>query len=275
MKIYDLSESQYEAFMDLIPKDLMADRSVHYLCAIDEEDYASGILAYRIKAGIVELLYINIYEELDGEGIESELLDGLLERVKASDSLYYITSVFPANKRYKYLRRAIKKNDEFMLTGNDALYYLKPEDRTNFKYYEKIKDITEKPVLFSDLDRRAKKKFYQYIQTNDMEFTFADEEPLLEGDLSVCTLDKDGEVASCILFKKKRRKEVELSFMMVKPGHEMDMGILLADALRKLSDKYPEAYITINAVNDKSIKLIDNVFGDSIRKETVYTAIRL
>lgn len=273
--IYDLGSSHYEAFSDLIPKDLLQDEKILYLCALDDRDYASGILAYQLTPEAVELLYINIYEELADEGIEEKLLEALLERVDASGYYHYVTSFFPSRKSYHYLRKVLEGSDEFMVTDSDYVYYLKPEDRTRFKYYQRIKDLTGNVVLFAETDPRTRRKFYQYITAENIDYTGGEDEPYLENILSTCILDENDEISSCIFFKKKSKKELELSYMMTKAGHEKDIGVLLADAIRKVEEKYTEATITFNTVSDKSKKLVANMFGDSLKRETIYMAIRL
>lgn len=275
VRIFGLNSDHFDDFSDLLPQDLVENENNRFICAIDDDDVAAGVLAYRLTEGVVELVYINVYDELSEEGVEKALLEKLIYLVDNSEAGYYITSVFPENENYRFLQKALEESNDFMITGSDSLYYLLPENRKNFKYYQRFKDLKGKFDQFCDLGKTTRRKFYKYIREKGIEYTFETDEPELEKNLSICTLDSEGEISACVLFKKKDDEELELSYMMIKPGRERDMVAMLAETLRRLEDKYPTALITIDAVNEKSIKLIDNMFDDSLKKETIFTAIRL
>ena len=245
------------------------------IIALDEEGSTLGELAYQVVDGVVEVTDIYVFKELDGASIENDLLDELLDRIKQTDTVYYVHATFPENEDSKYMISAFSDREKFYMIDDSNLYYIYPEDRKNNPAYDSMKKYKGNVTPFSEIGIKERKAFYDYIEDKKIDFFSIDEERILAEDISFCTLDKKKNVSACILFKKTGEKELELAYMMMVPGHEKELVAIMSEAMRKIDERYDDYLITIDTLSAAADALVEKVFGDRIKKESICTAFNI
>lgn len=277
--LFLIDKSNIEAFEDLIPIDFYANKEMFYIGAIDDAGYPTGVLAFRGYKGLIEICFLNVYEEFESDGIENALLEHVLKLGRSENKFYQMFCNYIDNHTYRFLSKAFRESDDFSVIKTDAIYYITPENRKNSPKYQKLKEYKGKTVPFLELDRRAKNYLYVYLRDNDINLFTAADEMFIEPNLSICALDSNNKITTCIMFKVKDdyvNKEIELAFMVIRSKqYSKDMAAVMGEAMRNLEKYYPDAIITINTVNIDSTSMVEKLFESNYTKENICYAYRI
>lgn len=261
--------------MDYRFYDYESENGDQLIIALDEAGNTLGELAYQVADGVVEVTDIFVFKESEENSIENDLLDELLDRIKQTDTVYYVHATFPENEDSKYMISAFSNREKFYMVEDSNLYYIYPQNRKDNPSYDALKKFKGEVNLFSEIGIKERKAFYDYIADKQIDFFSLDEEHILAEDISLCRLDKNNRVSACILFKKTGDKELELAYMMMVPGNEKDLGIVMAEAMRIIDERYSDYLITIDALSVAADVLIEKIFGESVKKEAICTAFNI
>lgn len=269
--IYDIRQRDLEGFYPLMPDDLMSG-DYRYIGAIDEDEYAIGILVWHVNTGYIQLDHIAVSYEYLGEGIGKALLDYLFNKLSSLSEFASVIAVYTNTPEYEAFNGFISSNEDFVVVESGRFHIIDKKARANASYYQKLKEKSFRTDSFKTINPATKKKFYYHLEKLGIHLFKQNDEKKLIPEISKCMI-KDGEVTATVLVSHNNLGELEVAFVYCDKDHSIDLVACLTEAIKAADDLYPEKSIVFNAENEQSIKLSKKLFGDTIEEVTVLTAV--
>lgn len=267
------SEPVLELFRDILPREFESKRksNTFLLGALDEEGEACGVLWYIFTGYAYEILFMGVHPDHRRQGVGTLLLQSFFE------SLYKMNKVFPVN--IVYLKEDTEDFEEFIKAQKNLLfeepdqhYKIRKFDRDHSKIYQKMLEKKSKAKPFFQQSMRSRKEFLReqqekglyYMDSSDLEGSEYDE------DLCFC-VEENEHIFGVLLVKKLSENIMELSYMYVDEERSAAALNMMAALGKAVEEKYPDAALTVQTVNEKSSNLLKGVFPEN---EPYYTEIR-
>lgn len=269
--IYDIRQSDLEGFSALMPDDLLTG-DYHYIGAIDEDEFAIGILVWHVNTGFIQLDHIAVSPEYFGEKIGKELLDYLFTKLSKISEFAPVIAVYTDTPEYEAFDEFVRTNEDFVVVESGKFHIIDKKAREDSAYYQKLKEKTFRTESFKTINPTTKKKFYYHLEKSGIHLFKTNNEKDLIPELSKCTV-KDGEITAAVLVCHNNLEELEVSLVYCEKDHTPDLGACLTEAIKAADSSYPSKSIVFNAENEQSINLSHKIFGDNLEDVSVLTAI--
>lgn len=270
-EIYDIKPSDVDGFESLMPDNLLTG-NYRYIGAIDEDEYAIGILVWHVNTGFLQLDHIAVSPEYIGEKIGKELLDYLFTKLSNVSEFAPVIAVYTDTPEYEAFDEFINSNEDFVVVESGRFHIVDRKAREESAYYQKLKEKSFLTESFKTVNPTTKKKFYFHLEKAGVHLFTANDEKNLIPELSKCLI-KDGEITAVVLVSHNNLDELEVSFVYCEKKHSVDLGMCLTEAIKAADELYPEKRIVFNAENEQSIRLSKKLFGNKIEDVAVFTAV--
>lgn len=265
---------QMTYFESLLPQSIAEDKENMYIGAIDEDNEASGILAFRMEHLVIELVYISVYESCRQQKVATMMLNYLIDALRKKDELFCVNCTYPLVEEYEGIDKTLRSNANFIVTDSESYIVISKDEREKALSSIPVNSGKLKYEFFEKISSAEKRRFAEKLKELEIGYIDLEEKGILS-DISICSVTSEGQISSCLLFREGNEEEIELSFGMTIPGYERDFISLLLKASELMSEKYPERNLTINMVNEKSDNLVTRIFGEKVSRTRICSAISL
>lgn len=270
-KVYDIRQHELEGFSSIIPDDLLTGNH-RYIGAIDEDEYAVGILVWHVNTGFIQMDHIAVSFEYHGEGVAKGLLNYLFTKLESISEFATVIAVYTDTPQYEAFNEFINNSEDFVVVESGRFHIIDKKARENSDFYQKLKEKSFHTETFTTVNHITKKRFYHHLEKSGIHLFNQNDEKNLIPELSKCSL-KNGEITAVVLVSHNNLDELDVSFVYCEKEHSTKLGICLTEAIKAADKLYPDKNIVFNAENEQSISLSKKLFGDNLEDVAVYTAV--
>ncbi len=276
IKIDDIvNDERTEYFKSLIPSDLIRGDS-RLIGSVDEDGYPEGMLLYRVSGFIIDILHIEVYEELRGLGIGSDLIDVLLTYISDAGMPFVIQAVYGVGEDFEDGEAAhafFESIEDFEVVSGGKYCTVTSHTLWNSKRLKLLSDFDCSIKSYTELTKKESKKLLAYLAEKNMSLFIAGDDESIIPELSLCHVE-NGDCTTLALFKNTGIKKcVELSFLMSKPGEEDNLSGVLKVVIERLKIMYPHHDLIFSVVNKESVNVSKRFFTKDLKVSELYTAV--
>ncbi len=269
------NDERAEYFIDMLPEDLKEERN-HLIGAVDDEGYPEGVVVFRFNGMVVDLMYIEVYSELRGMGIGTNLVNALTDYISLAEMPLVVQTTYMMEENSEddmIIDSFFRSIPDFEVVSGGKYCVVSPQTIWNSKRLELLSNFSCSVKSYNELDNAERKELMNYLSSNNMvSFVQGDENTLIP-ELSLCHIE-NGICTTCCIFRTSTIKRcIELAFVMSRPGEEDKLSGVLNVIIQRLKTLYPRHNIIFSVINKKSELLAKRFFTKDLTTREIYTAI--
>ncbi len=261
-----------EAFAELLPDDYMLGaRGEYFIGAVNEDDEAVGILAFRNEPDRYKITYIYVEDDSRREGVATMLVNTLLDFIEDTDQFMDVEAEFAGT--CVGLRDFFDDHSSFDLHKMSATYFVTPEEIANSDNVRLLlKKKSTRDIGFFELSKPARLEVLKSLAedsgyiVNDYSFW----EQNCEKDLCRCILNDKNEVVAVIIVEKKDEDLLSLSYL------KSNNPLMAIEVIGALVQRYVKGYIgctmMIKPVSDSGDDVFEKLLSKTGTKSFNYIA---
>lgn len=253
----------------LLPDEYLNYAGAQYIGLLDDDDYPVGVLCFTLGVDVVDILYFGSYEQ-DKKIEYSKLMLEYLESLVQENQIGVPIEIIWTEEEDAFYRELLSGYEEFSIVEDASCYTLTPEARANSNMYKRLSGQSSNTSRYCDLSDSEKSKLRRQLREEDLDM-FLESDGSYIKDLSIVSIENN-EVKAAIFFTRVMGA-IELSFIYASNNQTKQLAGVISEAMRIVDEKYADEIIEFTAVNEESLKLVQDVFGDELVAAKNYVGI--
>lgn len=259
------------------------DEKMH-VYAYDEYGNKVGFIDAIISNGSLEITCIYVVEACRRMSIADMMLDELGDLLVMNGVLADMHMTYRMSDSLESLDKFIKSRYDFQVVEDSFEYLVKVDEWSNCKTasdLQKLKDKEFKKIhKLDELNHTQLQKLIECFKNHQIDITNDDVliTEYYNSELSYVA-EKENDIVASILAREDEDLEygkvIEISALICEPGNELHLMGGLSRFLSVMIERYADYSIRFVTINERSLKLVEKIFGEASIKNSINTAVWL
>ncbi len=262
-------------FADLVPEELMAEKGLRLIGAVNDNGIPEGAVAFEIDDNMASILHVEVYESLRRQGIGTAIVRTLLLYLALAELPFIVQAVYSTGEdgENEGVDAFFKSLPDFEVVSGGRYCTVTPDTVLNPARLKLLSGHECSVTPYTGLSNMERNLLISDLEEKNLESFLSLEGKKLVPELSLCHMEK-GRCTTCVIFTETDLPDtVELSFLMSKPADRNRLAGVLFEVIRRYKESYPKHNMVFSLVSKDSELLAKNFFAEGMKEREILTAV--